>query len=53
MRVFEWIREQFELERKSDGLYRCKGGSIADILFLSTAILYVAFVEPFKRIFKK
>jgi len=48
-----WIKEQFKLEKKSDGLYRCKGGSIADIIFLVTAILYIVFVEPFKRIFNK
>lgn len=34
------FKELFELEKKSDGLYRCKGGHIADILFLTWGILY-------------
>ena len=32
----------FELERKEDGLYRCKGGWLADILLLLGGTVYVA-----------
>jgi len=42
----------FELEKKSDGLYRCKGGHFADIVFLTCGIFYclgLAILEPFKE----
>ena len=30
----------FKLEKKSDNLYRCKGGWLADVILLSSGIIY-------------
>jgi len=35
------FKKFFELEQQEDGRYRCKGGSIADFLFLSSAIIAI------------
>jgi len=48
--------EYFKLEKKKDGLYRCKGGHLADIILLSSGIIYcfVLWVfSPIMRLFKK
>lgn len=33
----------FDLEKKADGCYRCKGGWLADVVFLSWGIVYILF----------
>lgn len=46
----------FELEKKSDGLYRCKGGYLADILLLTGGIFYclgLAIAQPFIIIWER
>ncbi len=44
----------FELEKKKDGLYRCKGGHLADIILLSSGIVYcliLAILTPIISLF--
>lgn len=36
MNLVNW----FDLEKKSDGLYRCKGGPVADVILLCTGIFF-------------
>ena len=43
----------FKLEKKKDGLYRCKGGHLADIVLLSSGIVYcfvMWILSPFLRL---
>lgn len=45
--------EYFKLERKKDGLYRCKGGSLADFILLGGGIIYcfiLWILSPFVRL---
>lgn len=35
--------EYFKLERKKDGLYRCKGGWLADLILIGGGIIYLLF----------
>jgi len=46
----------FKLEKKKDGIYRCKGGHLADIIFLSSCIVVLLvkmILSPLKIIFIK
>jgi len=40
----------FELEKKKDGVYRCKGGHLADVLLLGGGIVYLFFLCIFSPI---
>jgi len=46
--------EYFKLEKKKDGLYICKGGWLADVLLLSSGIIYcfiLWIISPIKALF--
>ena len=46
----------FELEKKKDGLYRCKGGHLADIILLSSGIIacFVMWIfSPIMNLFRR
>ena len=52
MKLLKW----FELEKKEDGLYRCRGGDLADIIFLSGGIVYCLvlwILSPIINLFRK
>ena len=42
------INKWFELEKKEDGLYRCKGGWLADILLLLAGMFYALLLYIFQ-----
>ena len=45
----------FELEKKKDGLYRCKGGWLADTIFLGMGIIYcfvLLIISPIMDLFR-
>ena len=51
MKLLKW----FELEKKEDGIYRCKGGHLADFVFLSVGIVYCLVLwvlSPIIRLFR-
>lgn len=44
----------FELVKQKDGIYRCKGGRLADIVFLVSGVFHVlglAIINPFRLLF--
>ena len=50
------FKDFFELEKKTDGIYRCRGGHLADILLLGGGIillLVLAFLSPFVALYNK
>ncbi len=46
----------FDLEKKTDGLYRCRGGWLADVLLFSGGIIYLllsCILQPIIWVFRK